>query len=107
MTEFVAGQRVNVHYMQRLHLEPEWVVVGVRVESTGEFAALAGVGLTHATLVQTARRLGSSEQPINSLRAELRGYVIGFGATYAEALRDLTRRWNPDQPPATDPALES
>lgn len=98
MSEFVAGRRVNVHHIERLHLEPEWVVVGVRVESTGEFAALAGVGLTNATLTQTARQLGTaSADAVNTLRAEVRGYVVGFGATYADALRDLTQKWNPDE----------
>lgn len=98
---FIDGQRVTLHHENRLHLEPEWVVIGVRLETTGEYAALAALGLTEATLTSRAHEVhdlitGVGGSKTEELRVRIGSYVIGFGKTYAEALNDLIQQWNPD-----------
>lgn len=100
---FIDGHLVNLHHENRLHLDPEWIVVGVRISTTGEYAALAGIGLTEATLTSRARQVVDLIDPnvsgptrVEELTAKIGNYLIGFGPSYAEALNDLIQHWNPD-----------
>lgn len=104
---FIDGQRVNLHHMRNLRLDPDWVVIGVRFDR--EMAVIASVGLTEATLTSRARqavdlihdqaRVGADELR-QELHATIGAYLVGFGPNYAAALADLIRQWDPDHPPA-------
>lgn len=103
---FIDGQRVVLHHTHNVHLEPDWVIVGVRFDPTGEYAVVASLGVSEATItaraqqaVDLAGRAGNVDR-VEELRARLHGYVVGFGSTYAEALADLVQWWSPDQRPA-------
>lgn len=99
---------VRLHLEDRLHLDPDWVIVGVAYPDANDSRVLliASRSLDRVTLTHRAETMLedfpemmlSDNYQGYTLTAELSNAVLATGENYADAFTNLLKHWDPDRP---------
>jgi hypothetical protein len=98
---------IRLHLEDRLHLVPDWVIVGVPYpadDGAPRVLLVASKSLDRVILTHRAEELVDIWEPLvpssqgYTLTAELDNAILATGANYAEAFGNLLKSWDPDQP---------